>query len=60
MFEPGSYSAGKRLINFGYKGVVFAGIGFVAGILGTSITNGLLLLRQAVRFIAGPVMGVDW
>ena len=44
-FEPGNFSVGKRLINFGYKGVTFAGIGFVAGVFGTSLTNGLLLLR---------------
>uniref|UniRef100_A0A7S0S1J2 Uncharacterized protein n=1 Tax=Chlamydomonas leiostraca TaxID=1034604 RepID=A0A7S0S1J2_9CHLO len=46
MFEPGAYSAGKRLLNFGYKGAVFSCIGFIAGIAGTSVSNGLLLLRK--------------
>ena len=45
MFEPGSFSAGQRLINLGYKGVMFSGIGFFAGILGTAITNTLLVVR---------------
>jgi hypothetical protein len=44
MFEPG-FPLHKRLVNFGYKGVVFAGIGLLAGIVGTSVSNGLLVLR---------------
>lgn len=46
MFEPGAFSVGNRLVNFGYKGVVFACFGFLAGILGTSLTNGLILARK--------------
>ncbi|KAG1676346.1 hypothetical protein FOA52_001141 [Chlamydomonas sp. UWO 241] len=46
MFEPGSYTAGQRIINLAYKGVVFSGIGFFAGLLGTGMTNGLLFMRQ--------------
>ncbi|GAX76058.1 hypothetical protein CEUSTIGMA_g3501.t1 [Chlamydomonas eustigma] len=46
MFEPGIFTGGQRLINFCYKGVVFSGIGFLAGMLGTTITNCLLLLRK--------------
>jgi enhancing lycopene biosynthesis protein 2 len=44
MFEPG-FGAGKRLVNFAYKGAVFSVIGLLAGIIGTSISNGLLTLR---------------
>lgn len=45
MFEPGPFSVGSRLLNFGYKGIVFSCFGFIAGVLGTSLTNGLLMLR---------------
>jgi hypothetical protein len=45
MFEPG-FPVSKRLVNFAYKGVVFSGIGLLAGIIGTSISNGLLMLRK--------------
>ena len=47
MFEPGAYTAGKRLINFAYKGSTFAVIGFLAGMFGTGTSNGLLALRYA-------------
>lgn len=46
MFEPGSYGVVKRLINLGYKGLVFAMMGFAAGAFGTSLSNGLLALRK--------------
>ncbi|KAI8468296.1 MAG: hypothetical protein J3K34DRAFT_427752 [Monoraphidium minutum] len=45
MFEPG-FSVPSRLVNFAYKGVIFSVIGLLAGIVGTSISNGLLSLRQ--------------
>ena len=45
MFQPG-FSLGSRLVNFGYKGVVFAFIGMCAGLVGTTTSNGLLLLRK--------------
>ena len=45
MFQPG-FSLRGRLINFAYKGVVFATIGMLAGLAGTSVSNGLLLLRK--------------
>ncbi|PNH04604.1 hypothetical protein TSOC_009216 [Tetrabaena socialis] len=48
MFEPGSFTVAQRLTNLGYKGAVFAVIGFFAGVLGTSLSNGLLALRKMV------------
>lgn len=45
MFQPG-FSLGPRLINFVYKGFVFALIGMCAGLVGTATSNGLLALRK--------------
>lgn len=45
LFEPG-YGLGARLVNFGYKGGVFAFIGMCAGLVGTATSNGLLELRK--------------
>ncbi|KAL4452239.1 hypothetical protein ABPG75_007901 [Micractinium tetrahymenae] len=45
LFEPG-YGLGSRLVNFGYKGAVFAFIGMCAGLVGTATSNGLLELRK--------------
>ncbi|GFR52063.1 hypothetical protein Agub_g14585, partial [Astrephomene gubernaculifera] len=45
-FEPGAFTAAQRLTNLAYKGAVFAVIGFFAGIVGTSLSNGLLALRK--------------
>lgn len=36
----------KRLVNFVYKGFIFSLIGLMAGTVGTSLSNGLLALRQ--------------
>jgi hypothetical protein len=44
-FEPG-YPVGKRFLNLGYKGVVFGLVGFCAGVIGTSLSNGLIALRK--------------
>lgn len=44
MFQPG-FTLGPRLVNFLYKGAIFAGIGMAAGLAGTAISNGLLALR---------------
>ena len=41
-----NFGVSKRLLNFGYKGLIFALVGFGAGIAGTAISNGLLLLRK--------------
>ena len=46
MFEPGAFTAAQRLTNFAYKGVVFAAIGLAAGVVGTSLSNGLLNVRK--------------
>jgi hypothetical protein len=46
MFEPGAFTAVQRLTNFAYKGVVFAAIGMAAGVVGTSISNGLIEVRK--------------
>lgn len=45
MFEPG-FGLGARLVNLAYKGVIFGTIGLLAGIVGTSVSNGLLALRK--------------
>eukprot|EP00775_Hariotina_reticulata_P011776 gene11776-11921_t len=45
MFEAG-FPAHKRLLNFAYKGFIFAVIGMMAGTVGTSLSNGLLHLRK--------------
>ncbi|XP_048431696.1 LOW QUALITY PROTEIN: protein RETICULATA-RELATED 3, chloroplastic-like [Pyrus x bretschneideri] len=46
MFEPGSYGLMNRLGTFVYKGTVFAAVGFVAGLAGTALSNGLIKLRK--------------
>ncbi|TXG57487.1 hypothetical protein EZV62_015316 [Acer yangbiense] len=46
MFQPGPYSFINRLGTFVFKGVVFASVGFAAGFVGTSISNGLIKLRK--------------
>ncbi|KAM1525697.1 hypothetical protein ACFX10_010125 [Malus domestica] len=46
MFEPGSYGLVNRLGTFVYKGTVFAAVGFVAGLAGTALSNGLIKLRK--------------
>ncbi len=45
MFQPG-YSLGARLINFVYKGFIFAFIGMCSGLVGTATSNGLVALRK--------------
>lgn len=45
MFEPG-FSLGKRAVNLLYKGTVFASIGITAGLVGTAISNGLIIARK--------------
>ncbi|XP_044492772.1 protein RETICULATA-RELATED 3, chloroplastic-like [Mangifera indica] len=46
MFEPGSYGFVNRLGTYVFKGVVFAAVGFAAGLVGTAISNGLIKLRK--------------
>ncbi|GAB2217326.1 hypothetical protein Drorol1_Dr00000500 [Drosera rotundifolia] len=46
MFEPGAYGLLDRLGTFVYKGIVFAGVGFAAGLVGTAISNGLIAIRK--------------
>jgi Protein RETICULATA-related len=46
MFEPGPYSIPARLGTFLYKGTTFAAVGFVAGLAGTALSNGLIALRK--------------
>ncbi|KAK6126765.1 hypothetical protein DH2020_039490 [Rehmannia glutinosa] len=46
MFEPGPYSLLSRLGTFVYKGVLFAAVGFLAGLVGTAISNGLIVMRK--------------
>jgi protein quaking len=46
MFEPGPFSLVHRLGTCVYKGTVFAGVGFVAGLFGTALSNGLIAMRK--------------
>lgn len=46
MFQPGPYSFFNRFGTFVYKGVLFATVGFAAGLVGTAISNGLISLRK--------------
>nr|GMC99769.1 protein RETICULATA-RELATED 3, chloroplastic-like [Ipomoea batatas] len=46
MFQPGPYTLTHRLGTLVYKGIVFAAVGFPAGLLGTAITNGLIKMRK--------------
>ncbi|XP_031496111.1 protein RETICULATA-RELATED 3, chloroplastic-like [Nymphaea colorata] len=46
MFEPGPYNLIQRSGTVIYKGVVFAAVGFVAGLVGTAISNTLIALRK--------------
>ncbi|OMO96028.1 hypothetical protein CCACVL1_05112 [Corchorus capsularis] len=46
MFEPGAYTLMNRFGTFFLKGTVFAAVGFVAGLVGTTISNGLIKMRN--------------
>ncbi|KAL6988225.1 Protein RETICULATA-RELATED 3, chloroplastic [Sarracenia purpurea var. burkii] len=46
MFEPGPYGLLNRFGTFVYKGVLFAAVGFAAGLAGTAISNGLIKVRK--------------
>ncbi|MCL7038142.1 hypothetical protein MKW94_005762 [Papaver nudicaule] len=46
MFEPGMFTLLDRCGTFVYKGVVFAAVGFAAGLAGTALSNGLILMRK--------------
>ncbi|KAM7264946.1 hypothetical protein ACFE04_002629 [Oxalis oulophora] len=46
MFEPGHYSLINRLGTCVYKGTVFAAVGFAAGLVGTAISNGFIMVRK--------------
>ncbi|KAG8376185.1 hypothetical protein BUALT_Bualt09G0036900 [Buddleja alternifolia] len=46
MFEPGPYTLLNRVGTFVYKGALFAAVGFAAGLVGTAISNGLIMVRK--------------
>ncbi|KAK7294909.1 hypothetical protein RJT34_17808 [Clitoria ternatea] len=46
MFEPGAYSLFDRFGTLVYKGTIFAIVGFGAGLVGTSLSNGLIKMRK--------------
>lgn len=46
MFEPGAFTILDRFGTFVYKGVLFAGVGFAAGLVGTAISNTLITVRK--------------
>lgn len=53
LFAGGDYSLAMRAGGFLYKGALFAGCGFVGSLLGTSASQGLLLLRRAAGALSG-------
>lgn len=46
MFEPGSFGLMARCGTFVYKGVIFAAVGFAAGLVGTAMSNGLIAVKK--------------
>ncbi|KAL0900592.1 hypothetical protein Bca101_084553 [Brassica carinata] len=46
MFEQGSFTFMNRFGTLVYKGMVFATVGLAAGLVGTAISNGLIMLRK--------------
>ncbi|ESQ49209.1 hypothetical protein EUTSA_v10021063mg [Eutrema salsugineum] len=46
MFEQGSFTVMNRFGTLVYKGMVFATVGLAAGLVGTAISNGLIMLRK--------------
>ncbi|CAG7878102.1 hypothetical protein BRARA_E03149 [Brassica rapa] len=46
MFEQGSFTVVNRFGTLVYKGMVFATVGLAAGLVGTAISNGLIMLRK--------------
>lgn len=44
-FEKG-FTLPQRMINLGYKGFLFSFVGFGAGLVGTGLSNGLLMMRR--------------
>lgn len=46
MFEPGNFTIINRCGTLVYKGMVFATVGLAAGLVGTAISNGLIILRK--------------
>ncbi|KAK7394929.1 hypothetical protein VNO78_15470 [Psophocarpus tetragonolobus] len=46
MFEPGAYSLLDRFGTLVYKGTIFAVVGFGAGLVGTTLSNGLIKMRK--------------
>ncbi|KAL7169453.1 hypothetical protein ACSBR2_034487 [Camellia fascicularis] len=46
MFESGPYTPLNRFGTFVYKGLLFAAVGFAAGLVGTAISNGLIAMRK--------------
>lgn len=47
VFQAG-FPFAKRVVNLLYKGSVFALIGLFAGVVGTSVSNGLIALRKKI------------
>lgn len=48
MFEPGAFTILDRFGTFIYKGIVFAGVGFAAGLVGTAISNALISMKKKI------------
>ncbi|BAT83874.1 hypothetical protein LR48_Vigan503s000600 [Vigna angularis] len=46
MFEPGAFSLLDRFGTLVYKGTIFAVVGFGAGLVGTTLSNGLISMRK--------------
>ncbi|AAG51344.1 hypothetical protein AtNW77_Chr3g0163801 [Arabidopsis thaliana] len=48
MFEQGNFTLMNRFGTLVYKGMVFATVGLAAGLVGTAISNGLIMLRKKI------------
>lgn len=55
-FTAGAYSVGERLSSFFYKGMLFAVCGFAGSLVGTSLSQVLVLLRRSFSSKEGGVV----
>ncbi|KAJ6799673.1 putative protein RETICULATA-RELATED 3, chloroplastic [Iris pallida] len=46
IFQPGNFSLFARTATFFYKGVLFSAVGFVSGLVGTTLSNTLVAIKN--------------
>lgn len=59
VFSTGTYTMPQRVVSFAYKGVLFGACGFMGSMVGTSLSQGLLLLRRQRDRLKGIVKKDD-